>query len=342
VQRAFYGEMMKTKVVGRALVPQNRPCIVVANHTSHLDLGAIRHALGVYGEDVVTLGAKDYFFEDVRRHWFANFTNVVPVERTGTRDGLDRAGEILDRGKTLLLFPEGTRSTSGLISEFKPGVGYLALKHGVDVLPVYVGGAFESMPKGAFVPRTRELAVRIGAPLPIATLRRKTEGLRRDEAARVIARIAQRAVESLREGAAFDLEAWDARGDDAPRVHPMQALFEELPLRFIRDAVARKTVWYFTLGDDENLKWTVQAEPQRCTVTRGKPAGGADCVIKTSPAMIEKIIREGYAPAPAEFVSGSIKTSDVELLMSFASAFELGAQKRRDAGAVPPHPEAGE
>jgi long-chain acyl-CoA synthetase len=327
-------------VIGRALVPENRASIVVANHTSHLDLGAIRHALGPYGEDVVTLGAKDYFFDDWRRHWFSNFTNVVPVERTGTRDGLERAGEILDRGKTLLLFPEGTRSTSGLISEFKPGVGYLALKHGVDVLPVYVDGAFSSMPKGAFVPRARELVVKIGSPLPIAALRAKTEGMRRDEAGRVVARICQRAVEALRDGAAFDLEAFDVRGDDVPRVPPMQALFEELPLRLVRDGVARRTVWYFTLGDEDGLKWTVLAEPQRCEVTKGKPAGGADCVIKTSPAMIEKIIREGYAPAPAEFVSGAIKTSDVELLMAFARAFELGVQKPRPhAGA---HPEAGE
>ncbi|MGA7124343.1 MAG: AMP-binding protein, partial [Polyangiaceae bacterium] len=104
LQDFFYGDVMKPQVFGRAHIPQNRSVIVVANHASYLDVGLVRHALGKYGEDLVTLAAKDDFFEDgLRRTFFENLTNLEGVDRTASLAQIARqAGDIIERGKTLL------------------------------------------------------------------------------------------------------------------------------------------------------------------------------------------------------------------------------------------------
>ncbi|HEX6765521.1 MAG TPA: AMP-binding protein, partial [Polyangiaceae bacterium] len=113
-QLGFYDRVLTTKVTGRANIPHNRNVIVAANHASHLDMGLVKYALGSYGEELVSLAAQDYFFEGNRflTAYFENFTRLVPMPRNGTlRQGLRKAGELLDQGKTVLVFPEGTRST---------------------------------------------------------------------------------------------------------------------------------------------------------------------------------------------------------------------------------------
>ena len=62
----------------------------------------------------------------------------------------------------------------------------------------------------------------------------------------------------------------------------------------------------------------------KCEVKPGKPESGtADCVLKTSPDIFTKIVREAYTPGPAEFMSGAIKSNDVGLLMTFQKVFQL-------------------
>src|SRR5262249_49773627 len=187
LQDAFYGQMMKPKVFGRAFIPHNRNTIVVSNHASHLDMGFVRHALGTYGEDIVTLAAQDYFFDkdELRRAFFENMTNLKSIDRKGSlRQAERQAAEVIEQGKTMLGFPEGTRSPDGAVNEFKPLVGHLALAYGVDILPVYLGGTREAMPKGAFLPVRREITARIGPPLCVADLRRLTAGMSRADASR--------------------------------------------------------------------------------------------------------------------------------------------------------------
>ena len=130
LQDTFYGQMMRTRVTGRAFIPHNRNTIVVANHASHLDMGLVRHALGTYGEDIVSLAAQDYFFEGngLRKAFFENMTNLVAIDRNrGLRAAMRQASDVIASGKTVLLFPEGTRSTTGEIGEWKPMMGQLAL-----------------------------------------------------------------------------------------------------------------------------------------------------------------------------------------------------------------------
>jgi len=108
LQDVFYGQLMSARIYGRAYIPQNRNTIVVANHASHLDMGFVRHALGAYGEDIVSLAAQDYFFDKspLRRAFFENLTNLQAIDRTkGLRASERQAADILKQGKTMLIFP---------------------------------------------------------------------------------------------------------------------------------------------------------------------------------------------------------------------------------------------
>jgi long-chain acyl-CoA synthetase len=327
LQDVFYGEVLKPRVMGRAHIPHNRNVIVVANHASHLDMGFVRHALGKYGEDIVSLAAQDYFFEGgVKRAFFENLTNLKPIDRKASpRQAIRQASEVLERGKTVLVFPEGTRSPTGEIQEFKPLAGHLALAFGVDILPIFLGGTHAAMPKGAMVPTRREILARIGPPLCVADLRRLTEGMSLSDASREVARIARSAVLALSEGKVLDLARAKGREDLAVEGEdPLVKLFSELETKFRAGEVRKPVSFYFSLGSDDRAKWTVRVDASACDVRPGKPEGGqADCVLKTSPEIFAKIVRESYVPSPADFLSGVIKSNDVALLLTFQRVFQL-------------------
>ena len=328
LQDLFYGDVMRSNVVGRAFIPHNRNTIVIANHVSHLDMGFVRHALGTYGEDIMSLAAQDYFFEknSLQRAFFENLTNLKAVDRKGGLRASERqAGEILSRGKTMLIFPEGTRSTDGELHEFKPLLGHLALTYGVDILPLYLSGTREAMPKGGKIPLRRDIEARIGPPITVTDMRRLTKGLSAGDASREVAKLAHRAVLALRQGTILDVARLESLEEDGgPKEHPLVTLFAELEGKFQKDAVDKPVSFYFTLGSDEKAKWTVLVSKESCEVKLGKPAGGtADCVLKTSAEIFTKIVRDAYTPGPTEFLSGAIKSNDVGLLMTFQKVFAL-------------------
>jgi long-chain acyl-CoA synthetase len=336
LQDAFYGTLMSSRVYGRAHIPHNRNTIVVANHSSHLDMGFVRHALGTYGEDIVSLAAQDYFFDKspLRRAFFENLTNLRAIDRrSGLRASERQAAEILAEGRTMLVFPEGTRSPDGEIHDFKPLLGHLSLTYGVDILPVFLGGTREAMPKGQRLPTSRDLFARIGPPLEVDDLRRLTQGMTPADASREVARLAREAVVALRSGDVLDLREQPAEsranGAAAPapkkKEHPLVTLFAELETKFKPGKVERPLSFYFTLGGDPLAKWTVKVDSNACEIRPGKPDGSAaDCVLKTTPEIFARIVRDAYTPGPAEFLSGAVKSNDVELLLTFQRAFELG------------------
>ncbi|HEV8551449.1 MAG TPA: AMP-binding protein, partial [Polyangiaceae bacterium] len=324
-QHGFYDRVLQTAVSGRAHIPHNRPVIVAANHASHLDMGLVKYALGSYGSELVSLAAQDYFFEGNRflTAYFENFTRLVPMPRNGTlRQGLRKAGELLEQGKTVLIFPEGTRSTDGQVHEFKAIIGHLALHHGMDVLPIYLGGTHGALPKGAKVVHRRDVAARIGPVLEVSELRRLTAGLSPGEASRKAARLVEDAVRALGRRSLLDLRTLSAEAS-APEPPPpptLHAVFRELERRFAPGAVERPTSYYFSLGDD---RFTLIVSKESCEVKEGKHVAAADCVLKTSPDLFARIVREAYVPSPAEFMSGAVKTNNVGLLLEFQKTFRL-------------------
>ncbi|RYZ35535.1 MAG: AMP-dependent synthetase, partial [Myxococcaceae bacterium] len=207
-QKVLYGGVFDVKVTGKTFIPQNRNFLVIANHASHLDAGLVRVVLGEQGDRMVSLAARDYFFDTpLKRAWFENFTHLIPIDRQGSlRESLRVAGEALRQGFNVLIFPEGTRSTTGELMEFKPTLGYLSLTYGVDVLPLYIHGAYEALPKGSMFPKTKELEVHVGPALEYASLKARAQGMARSEGYRYVTHIAEEAVRTLRAGKVLDLE----------------------------------------------------------------------------------------------------------------------------------------
>ena len=208
VQRALYENVLKAQVEGRANIPTHTNFIAATNHTSHLDTGLIKYALGEYGRDMVALAAADYFFDNrYKRAYMNNFTNIVPIERSGSlRQSLRHARSFLERGYTALIFPEGTRSMTGQMAEFKSGFAYLALNTRTGILPAYLWGTYEAFPKGSTFLKGREVGARIGRFLSPDELEALTKGMPRAEAYRLVAALVRHEIENLRDGTrhAFD------------------------------------------------------------------------------------------------------------------------------------------
>jgi len=201
-QRALYERLLRTKYEGRSNIPYHTNFIVAANHASHLDMGLVKMALDDAGEDLVALAAADYFFDTkYKRAYMENFTNLVPMERSGSlRQSLRHARAYLDRGYNALIFPEGTRSMNGQMADFKPVIGYLALAARVGILPIYLKGTYDAFPKGSTLLKSRDVSARIGRFIDIDELEAITKGLPRAEAYRLIAARVRHDVVNLRDG----------------------------------------------------------------------------------------------------------------------------------------------
>ena len=145
------------------------------------------------------------------------------------------------------------------------------------------------------------------------------------DAAYEVARIVRAAVVALRDGSVLDLARASRLDALAPAAeHPLVKLFGELEARFVAGEVKGPLSYYVSLGQDELAKWTVRVDAKACDVRPGKPEGGqADCVLKTSPELFARIVRESYVPSPADFISGAIKSNDLGLLMTFQKVFQL-------------------
>ncbi len=145
------------------------PFLLCPNHASHLDAPTLRYVLPAdVRERTAIAAAADYFFAGgLLGPAVALATGAFPFGRTEhVRASLERVGSYLDAGWNVIVFPEGTRSTTGRLGPMKSGIGLLATQLGARVVPVGLRGADRILPKGARLPRWRgRVGVRIGPPL---------------------------------------------------------------------------------------------------------------------------------------------------------------------------------
>ncbi len=208
MQDVGYGRILRTTVSGYGNIPFHTNAIIVANHCSHLDVGLVKHALGEYGEGLVSAGARDYFYDSTfKATYFDNFTSVMPFDRhESVRESLDRFVLLLRQGKKILIFPEGTRSVTGRMGSFKSGLGVLVQASKAGILPVYLSGTHKAMPKGRLLPDLQPLEARIGPFLPPEKLLTLNAHLSRRQRANRIVETVRSALCALRDGEPFDLE----------------------------------------------------------------------------------------------------------------------------------------
>lgn len=166
--RLFLKTYHQLEIVGRENLPRNGSFVIVSNHTSHLDALCLLAAMPLARLDrTFPAAARDYFFVDRTRSRLATiFANLVPFDR---RDHLRGSLQLCRRllnvpGNALILFPEGTRSTTGDLNPFRPGVGCLVAGTDIPVVPCAIQGPFSALPKGRVFPRPAGLRLTIGEP----------------------------------------------------------------------------------------------------------------------------------------------------------------------------------
>ena len=92
----------------------------------------------------------------------------IPVDRTHGRQALkslDEAAKRIAEGTSVIIFPEGTRSRDGKLQPFKAGGMVLALKAGVELVPMAISGTFAILPKGSLMLHPDRVVIRIGPPI---------------------------------------------------------------------------------------------------------------------------------------------------------------------------------
>lgn len=178
------------------------PVIFAPTHQSHMDVPAILAALPAKWRYRVAPAMSKEFFrahfypgQHTGREWFTNSLNYylaalmfnafpIPQREAGARQTLRYAGELLNEGWCILIFPEGTITKTGEINPFQPGIGMLGSKLGVPVVPVRLEGLQDVLPPGAKFPTPGRVRVKFGPPLRLEGEDYAAQAARVEEAVR--------------------------------------------------------------------------------------------------------------------------------------------------------------
>lgn len=155
----------------RGCGPEQRQRIYFANHASHLDTIILWAALpATLRRTTHPVAAKDYWGSNaVVRFIAVKVLNAVLVDRAGRHDLLAPLKAELDRGHSLIIFPEGTRKAGALPGEFKAGLHHLARDYPhAELVPVYLANLARAYPKGAILPAPISCVANFGAPIRLA------------------------------------------------------------------------------------------------------------------------------------------------------------------------------
>lgn len=159
---------LRMKIAGSENIPAKGGFILAANHQSHLD----PVVLGAASKRSLSYMARSTLFEDGPFFsWFIRQLNAYPVNRENPdRKILSQYNRFLLEGHGIVYFPEGTRTRTGKMGDFKKGVGALAVRTACPVIPVYISGTREAMPVGAAGVKKGDVRMRLGSPIDFTDL----------------------------------------------------------------------------------------------------------------------------------------------------------------------------
>lgn len=176
--------LLRISVAGKEnLQGLQSPVIFAANHTSHLDVPVLVSALPFRWRGSPAPAMLQDFFSPLlepRKHGLPLRASArlaysmacllfraypFPQETGGIRRALEFSGQLADLGGSPLVFPEGRRTDNGRIQEFRPGVGHMARKLDLPVVPVRIRGLFSILPRHRHLPRPGKVSVAFGEPL---------------------------------------------------------------------------------------------------------------------------------------------------------------------------------
>ena len=162
-----FSPIWRIVMTGREHLQKGKHYIIIANHQSLLDILAVCAALPINFKFL----AKRELFQIPLMGWGMASAGYIPVDRASHKSGreaMQRITRALEKGVSVLLFPEGTRSPDGKIQSFKMGAFKLALDNKVEILPVVIDGTGQALPKKSWlIKKESTFIVSIGKPVPI-------------------------------------------------------------------------------------------------------------------------------------------------------------------------------
>ena len=166
LNQAIMRGLFRLRAEGLENLPDGGQFIIAPNHVSYLDAFVVAAALP---QDVLRrtywAGWTGAAFGNPLTRLVSRLAQVIPVdpERAGL-SSLAFGAAVLARGQNLVWFAEGERSQSGSLQPFRPGVGMLLDHYPVPVVPVFIHGTYEAMPRGRFLRRLENVTVTFGVP----------------------------------------------------------------------------------------------------------------------------------------------------------------------------------
>lgn len=154
----------RTKVVGKHNLPSTGAFLLAPIHRSNIDTPL---AAAVTRRRMRFMG-KDTIWKVKPIGWIISALGAFPVTRgTADREALKRCIAVLEAGEPLVLFPEGTRQSGPVVQPLFDGAAYVAVKAGVPIIPVGIGGSEGVMPKGSKMIYPKKCVVVVGEPISV-------------------------------------------------------------------------------------------------------------------------------------------------------------------------------
>lgn len=171
---ALWALAIKLKIYNRDSIDFGKTYIYAGNHQSYLDIPAI----------FVAIKSNFYFVakEELKKvpllGWYMQMAGMIFVDRQ-SRDksfqSIKKAGKLVRKGKSVMTFPEGTRSVNGKIKAFKRGAFHLAVEARVPVIPMAIEGAHDILPPGGSLLNMKRGTIKVifGSPVSTENLTKK-------------------------------------------------------------------------------------------------------------------------------------------------------------------------
>lgn len=167
INRQIVHWFFRLQVEGMQRLPAEGPLVIIANHLSHLDPFILSAALDHQRLEqtywAAWVGATQ---RNPLSRLGSRLAKTIPIDpKRGVLSSLAFGAAVLQRGGILVWFPEGERSASGELQSFRPGLGILLERQPVPVVPAYIAGTHEALPKGSHRLRRRTVTIRFGEPI---------------------------------------------------------------------------------------------------------------------------------------------------------------------------------
>lgn len=149
----------RLSVKGKENIPAKGPFIIAPNHESFIDGPVVTSGLSWSTLNDCYFYATEEHVKSKARRSFARQCNVILMQRANLKTSIQNMAQVLRAGKNLIIFPEGRRTNTGEMGQFKKTFAILAKELQVPIIPVRISGAYEALPRHKSIPRPHKVTV---------------------------------------------------------------------------------------------------------------------------------------------------------------------------------------